>query len=277
MGEPQVGLEFNDEGKEMFADITGRNIEKPVAIFLDGQPISIPTVREKITEGSAVITGDFTIQEAKMLVRRLNAGALPVPIHLEDQYSVGASLGRDSLDKSISAALIGFMILGLFMLLYYRIPGLIAIIALLIYTAINLALYKIIPVTLTLAGITGFILSIGMAVDANILIFERLKEELLRGRSMQSAIDEGFKRAWPSIRDSNLTTILSCTILYFTSSGLIRGFALTLAIGVIVSMFSAIIVSRTLLRLVAGWRGFRKPVLYLPGLNRISKSEADES
>ncbi|MBN1585762.1 protein translocase subunit SecD [Candidatus Uhrbacteria bacterium] len=273
IGEPQVGLEFNDEGKGLFADITSRNVGKPVAIFLDGEPISTPTVQERIIDGNAVISGDFSIVEAKQLVRRLNAGALPVPIVLESQQSIGASLGRDSLDRSLYAAMIGFLILIVFMVMYYRLPGLIAVLALGVYTAINLSLYKIIPVTLTLSGIAGFILSVGMAVDANILIFERTKEELLRGRGLQSAVEEGFRRAWPSIRDSNLTTILSCTILYFTSSSLIKGFALTLAIGVLVSMFSAITVSRTLLRLVTGWRIMRSPSAYMPGLNRMPKSE----
>ncbi|MFC1702977.1 protein translocase subunit SecD, partial [Patescibacteria group bacterium] len=167
--EPQVGLEFNDEGSDLFAAITARNIGRPVAIFLDGEAISVPTVNEEITGGSAVISGGFTIQESKLLARRLNAGALPVPINLESQQSVGASLGQDSLAKSLYAGLLGFLIVALFMLAYYRLPGLIAIIALTLYTAINLALYKVIPVTLTLSGIAGFILSVGMAVDANIL------------------------------------------------------------------------------------------------------------
>ncbi|MEY4744082.1 MAG: hypothetical protein RL272_27, partial [Candidatus Parcubacteria bacterium] len=236
--EPQVSLEFNDEGKKLFADITERNVGKPVGIFLDGNPISVPTVQEAIREGQAVISGNFTIKEAKDLVRRLNAGALPVPITLESQQSVGASLGQESLDKSLRAGLIGFLIVALFMLLYYRLPGLIAILALGLYTAMNLALYKILPIfTLSLSGIAGFILSVGMAVDANVLIFERMKEELLRGRTLQSAIDEGFKRAWNSIRDSNFTSLISCAILYFTSSSLIKGFALNLALGVLVSMF----------------------------------------
>lgn len=267
-GEPQVGIEFNDEGKKLFADITGRNVGKPVAIYLDGEPISVPTVQEAIREGSAVISGTFTLSESKLLVRRLNAGALPVPITLESQQSVGASLGRESLDASLKAGLMGFLIVALFMLLYYRLPGLIAIIALSVYAAINLALFKLIPVTLTLSGIAGFILSVGMAVDANILIFERMKEELLAGRPLGSAIDEGFKRAWNSIRDSNFTSLISCAILFYTSSSLIKGFAFTLALGVLVSMFSAITVSRTLLRLVSGWGWFKSEWLYLPGLHR---------
>jgi protein-export membrane protein SecD len=272
-GIPQVSLEFNDEGKDLFAEITERNVNQPVAIFLDGEAISTPIVQEKIIEGSAVITGDFNIQEAKLLARRLNAGALPVPIVLESQQSVGASLGQESLDKSLYAAMIGFLLLIIFMLIYYRLPGIIATFALILYTAVNLALYKIIPVTLTLSGIAGFILSVGMAVDANILIFERLKEELKRGRSLRSAIDEGFNRAWLSIRDSNLTTLLSCSILYFTSSSLIKGFALTLGLGVLISMFSAITVSRTLLRLVAGWPFLKNALLYLPGFNRMPESQ----
>lgn len=274
-GEPQVGLEFNDEGKKLFGDITARNIGKPVAIFLDGQPLSTPTVQEAITGGDAVITGNFTIAEAKTLSRRLNAGALPVPITLETQTSVGASLGQESLDMSLKAGLIGFLVVALFMLVYYRLPGLVAIIALLLYTAINLSVFKLLPVTLSLSGIAGFILSVGMAVDANILIFERTKEELLRGRTLQSAIDEGFRRAWPSIRDSNFTTLISCTILYYTSSSLIKGFALNLALGVVISMFSAITVSRTLLRLVSGWGWLKAPTLYLPGLNHLPGDKRD--
>ncbi len=266
-GEPEVTLEFNDEGKELFGQITERNVGKPVAIFLDGEPISVPTVNEPILGGSAVISGSFNIAEAKLLARRLNAGALPVPIHLETQQSVGATLGNESLTRSLQAGLIGFLIVALFMLLYYRLPGLVAIAALTVYTTVNLALYKLIPVTLSLSGIAGLILSVGMAVDANILIFERLKEELRRGRTLQSAIDEGFRRAWLSIRDSNLTTLISCTILFYTSSSLIKGFALTLGIGVLVSMFSAITVSRTLLRLLSGWGWLKSEMLYLPGFS----------
>ncbi|MEA3249104.1 MAG: protein translocase subunit SecD [Patescibacteria group bacterium] len=274
--EPEVTLEFNEEGQEMFGQITERNVGAPVAIFLDGEPISVPTVNEPIFGGSAVITGSFNIQEAKLLARRLNAGALPVPIHLETQQSVGATLGNDSMTKSLYAGLIGFLVVALFMLMYYRLPGLVAIIALAIYTSINLALYKLIPVTLSLSGIAGFILSVGMAVDANILIFERLKEELWRGRTLQSAIDEGFRRAWLSIRDSNLTTLISCSILFYTSSSLIKGFAFTLGIGVLVSMFSAITVSRTLLRLFSGWGWLKAEMLYQPGFGRGRRGKKDD-
>lgn len=274
-GEPQVGIDFNDEGKQLFSEITERNVSRPVAIFLDGEALSVPTVQEPIRDGSAVITGAFTIQEAKLLVRRLNAGALPVPVVLETQTTIGASLGRESLDMSLHAGLVGFLIVAFFMLIYYRLPGLIAILALLLYTAVNLSVFKLIPVTLTLSGIAGFILSVGMAVDANILIFERMKEELKKGRPLQSAIDEGFRRAWNSIRDSNFTTLISCSILYYTSSSLIKGFAMTLAIGVLISMFSAITVSRTLIRLVMGWKALKNPGLYLPGLNTIDRDSRE--
>ncbi|MEY4723759.1 MAG: hypothetical protein RLZZ324_1272 [Candidatus Parcubacteria bacterium] len=274
-GAPNVGIEFNENGTKLFGEISQRNIGKPVAIYLDGQPLSIPTVQEAILDGRANISGNFSLQDAKDLVKRLNAGALPVPISLETQQTVGASLGQDSLNSSLKAALIGFMLVALFMLLYYRLPGLIAIFALTLYTGINLALFKLIPVTLSLSGIAGFILSVGMAVDANVLIFERMKEELLNGRPVGSAIDEGFKRAWNSIRDSNFTTLLSCTILFYTSSSLIKGFAFTLAMGVLVSMFSAITVSRTLLRLVAGWGWLKSTWLYLPGLNVPAAQKVD--
>jgi protein-export membrane protein SecD len=274
-GEPQVGIEFNDNGTKLFADITERNVGKPVAIFLDGQVLSAPNVESAIREGKAVITGSFTIQEAKLLVRRMNAGALPVPITLETQTSVGASLGRESLDLSLKAGLVGFLMVAFFMLIYYRLPGLIAVLALLLYTAMNLSVIKLFPVTMTISGIAGFILSVGMAVDANVLIFERMKEELKRGRTLQSAIDEGFRRAWNSIRDSNFTTLISCAILYYTSSSLIKGFALTLALGVILSMFSAITVSRTLLRLVSGWSFLKAPALYMPGLHSMPEEKKE--
>lgn len=248
-GEARVVIEFNDEGKELFAQITERNINKPVAIFLDGEPISVPTVREKITAGSAEITGDFSIEEAKTLARRLNAGALPVPIELVSQQTVGASLGQESLILSLEAAILGFILVGLFMLIVYRLPGLTSVLSLIFYGIIILALFKIIPVTLTLAGIAGFILSVGMAVDANVLIFERMKEELRAGKPLGAAIDEGFKRAWPSIRDGNISTLITCVILYWFGTSFIQGFALTLLIGVLISMISALYVTRTFLQI----------------------------
>lgn len=248
IGEPEVSLEFNDEGAKLFEEITERNVSKPVAIFLDGSPISVPIVNEKITGGKAVITGRFNLKESKDLVEKLNAGALPVPIELISQKTVGPSLGKKSIDQSLIAGLWGLLAVAAFMLLYYRLPGLIAVLALAIYTLIVLALFRLLNVTLTLSGIAGFIMSIGMAVDANVLIFERLKEELRNGRSYGSALEEGFKRAWPSIRDSNVSTFITCTILLWVGTSVMKGFAVTLAIGIAVSMFSAITVSRSFMR-----------------------------
>ncbi len=250
---PEVGLEFNDEGKKLFGEITERNVGKNVAIFLDGQPISIPRVQEPIKEGKAVINGSFTVPEAKLLAQRLNAGALPVPINLISQETVGAALGQESVAKSLVAAMIGFLVVVVFMILYYRLPGLLSAIALVFYAAIILAIFKLIPVTLTLAGIAGFVLSVGMAVDANVLIFERLKEELKWGKPLGSAIDEAFRRAWPSIRDGNFTTLISCLVLFWFSTSMIKGFALTLSVGVILSMLSALTVTRMFLKLIVPW------------------------
>lgn len=252
-GEPLVNIQFNDEGAKLFGEITRRNVGKPLAIYLDGQPISIPRVNDAIEGGSAVITGNFTIQEAKTLVQRLNAGALPVPITLLSQQLVGASLGAESVSKSLYAGLAGLLAIIVFMILVYRLPGLLASLALLLYTAILLAIFKAWPITLTFAGIAGILLSIGMAVDANILIFERLKEELRWGRTLDDAVREGFHRAWTSIRDSNASSLITCVILYTFSSSNIRGFAVTLAIGIFVSLFSAITATRILLKWVAPW------------------------
>jgi len=253
---PQVSLTFNGEGQKLFADITERNLQKPVAIFLDDQVISAPTVQSKISDGQAVITGNFTIQEVKELANLLNAGALEVPIKLVEQRTVGATLGQESVKLSLVAGLIGLIMVALFMLINYRLAGLIAILALSGYALITLALFRLIPITLTLSGIAGFILSIGMAVDANILIFERMREEIRSGKTSVLAMNEGFRRAWPSVRDSNAATLITCAILYFTTTGTVRGFALTLAIGVLVSLFSSITASRIFLRLFA-----RVPVL----------------
>jgi len=246
---PHVSLEFDEEGAKFFEDITARNVGKPVAIFLDGYAISVPNVDEKITGGKAVITGNFSIIEAKDLAKRLNAGALPVPISLVNQQTVGASLGQSSVDNSLKAGMVGLILVALFMIIYYRFLGLLSVIALGVYGLLSLAIFKLWPVTLTLSGIAGFILSVGMAVDANILIFERLKEELRAGKSLSTAIQEGFSRAWPSIRDSNFTTILTCIVLIEFSTSVIKGFAVTLVLGVLLSMFSAITVTRTFLRL----------------------------
>ncbi len=250
---PQVSLDFNSEGKNLFADLTEKNIGKPIAIFLDGYIISAPRVSERISGGSAVISGNFSLQEAKLLAQRLNAGALPVPIKLVSQTTVGATLGQLSLQKSLFAGLIGFLAVAVFMLLFYRLPGFLATLSLIIYSAITLAIFKLVGVTLTLAGIAGFILSIGMAVDANILIFERLKEELRKGLPRDTATNEGFRRAWNSIRDSNISSLITCAILAWLGTSVIRGFAITLALGILISMFSAITISRTLLKLVGPW------------------------
>lgn len=247
VGEPIVLLEFSKEGEELFAKLTKENIGKRLAIYLDGAPISAPTVREEITSGRAQISGQFTPKEAKVLVQRLNSGALPVPISLISQQTVGASLGQDVLRKGIYAGIYGLATVAIFLIIWYRIPGIIAVLALLIYTVLMLTIFRLISVTLTAAGIAGFILSIGMAVDANILIFERFKEEKKLGKNFILAMKEGFNRAWPSIRDSNISSIITAFLLYWFGTSLIRGFALTLGFGVLISMFSAITVSRTFL------------------------------
>lgn len=246
--QPLVQLQFNDEGKKMFAKITEENIGNIVGIFLDNRPISEPRVNEAIRDGRAVISGSFTTPEAQELVRNLNYGALPVPITLIGSQTIGASLGAGALDKSVNAGIIGFAIVALFLIVWYRLPGLVAVFALVLYVAMNLALFKLIPVTLTSTGLAGFILSIGMAVDANILIFERMKEELKKGMNLHDAIHEGFNRAWTSIRDGNLSSIITAVILFaFATTALIKGFALVFLIGVLVSMFTALTASRTLL------------------------------
>ncbi len=247
--QPHILLEFNKEGGDIFAELTRNNIGKTLAIYLDGMPISIPRVQEEISGGKAQITGDFTLTEAKQLAQRLNAGALPVPIILISQQSVGASLGQDSLAKSLRAALIGLIAVALFMIIYYRIPGILAVVALVVYAILVLSIFKLIPVTLTLAGIAGFILSVGMAVDANVLIFERMKEEKKAGRDKASSINEGFKRAWPSIRDGNISTLITAVILYWFGTSIIKGFALTLFVGILISMFTAMILTKHLLKL----------------------------
>lgn len=275
--EPVVSLQFDGEGTKLFAEITKRNVGKPVAIYLDNEVISAPRVNEEITSGSAVISGNFTLEETKDLARRLNEGALPVPLELISQQSVEASLGEISLQKSLKAGLIGLVLVIIFMVLYYRFFGLIASVALLIYSAIMISIFKLSSgtpwqITLTLPGIAGFILSIGMAVDANILIFERTKEEIRRGRNILSAIDEGFKRAWTSIRDGNVSSIITAFILIMMGTGFVKGFAVTLIIGVLVSMFTAVVITRTLLRFVSGeWIAGK---LWMIGVkkNKISNS-----
>ncbi len=251
-GKPGVQLQFTSDGTKKFADITERNVGKPVAIVLDNVVIEAPTVQEAILAGDAVISGSFTSDQAKTLAISLQAGALPIPLSVLQQQSVGATLGAASLQKSLFAGMVGFVMIVLFMIILYGRFGLTASVALILYTLFILAIFKIIPVTLTLAGIAGFILSIGMAVDANILIFERTKEELRAGRSTSQAIELGFSRAWSSIRDSNVSTLITSFILYEFGTGIVRGFALTLAVGVLISMFSAIVVTRTFLRVFFG-------------------------
>ncbi len=246
-GEPIVGLRFDDEGAKLFEKITGENVNKTVAIYLDGQPISTPTVNEAISGGQAQISGNFNPQEAKLLVGRLNSGALPVPIELISTQTIGPSLGTAATSAGVKAAIIGFLAIALFLIIWYRLPGLIAVIALSMYVFVMLAIFKLLPVTLTAAGIAGFIISIGIAVDANVLIFERIKEELRGGDKVQDSIHHGFHRAWLSVRDSNISSIITAIILFWFGTTLIKGFALVFLIGVIVSMVSAISVTRLFL------------------------------
>ncbi|MBP6931471.1 MAG: protein translocase subunit SecD [Candidatus Pacebacteria bacterium] len=246
-GEPKVGLKFNDEGSKLFEKITGDNVGKTVAIYLDGSPISAPVVNEAISGGVAQISGNFTPVEAKTLVGRLNSGALPVPIEHIGTETIGPSLGATATEAGIKAALIGFLAIALFLIFWYRLPGVLAVVALSIYVVTMLGLFKIIPVTLTAAGIAGFIISIGIAVDANVLIFERIKEELRSGRNVSDSIRSGFSHAWLSIRDSNVSSLLTACILYIFGTPLIQGFALTFFMGVVVSMFSAITITRLFL------------------------------
>ena len=248
---PEVGLQFNDEGTKLFKEITEKNVGKLVGIFLDGKAITVPRVNEAIRDGNARISGDFDLKEAKLLAQRLNAGALPVPIKLVSQQTIGATLGKIAVKQSLWSGLIGLALVSIFMILYYRLAGLMSVIALLIYGVLSLAIFKFVPVTLTLAGIAGFIMSIGMAVDANVLIFERLKEELAEGKELNYAITEAFRLAWPSIRDGNYTTLITTAILFWFSTSLIRGFALTLSIGILTSILSAMFISRSLMRSVA--------------------------
>jgi len=254
-GKPSVSIEFNEEGSKKFEEITARNIGKPLAIILDNGIVSAPQVNEKIIGGKAQISGGFTVEEANKLEVQLNAGALPVPVKLIEERTVGATLGADSVAKSVKAGVVGLVMVMLFMILIYGKYGVIADIALVIFGIITLAIYKLVPITLTLPGIAGFLLSVGMAVDSNILIFERLKEEI-KNRPFSSALEVSFGRAWDSIRDANIATLVTAFILanplewnFLHVSGPVRGFAITLALGVGISLFTGIVVSRNLLRL----------------------------
>ncbi len=245
--EPTVKIVFNEEGAQLFEDITREHVGESLAIFLDGEMLSAPRINEAISGGTAIISGGFTPDEARSLAQNLNFGALPVPVALASTQSVGAPLGADALAAGVQAGVIGFALLSVFMILWYRLPGLVSVLALGIYVIIMLALFQLIPVVLTAAGIAGLILSVGLAVDANILIAERIKEEVRDGKKAEAAISEGFGRAWLAIRDANLTSLIAAVILFWFGTSLIKGFALVLGIGIFVSMLSAITISRTLL------------------------------
>lgn len=262
-GAVQVSLQFNSEGTDLFRNLTEKHIGEPIAIFLDGQPISIPTVQTAIRDGRAVITGNNSLTEARQLSTRLNAGALPIPVDLISQQTIGATLGAESLEKSLKAGVAALILVIIFMILYYRLPGLISAIALSVYVVLTLFIFKAFGFTLTLSGIAGLILSIALAVDANVLIFERLKEELHDGKSLKAAVEEGFLRAWPSIRDGNLSTAFTCLVLIWTGTSFVKGFALTLLVGIIISVFSAIVVTRLFLRFVVPWFGEKGNILFL--------------
>jgi protein-export membrane protein SecD len=257
-GQPVVSLNFNSEGTALFASLTKNNIGNVLGIFLDGQPISLPVVQSEIPNGQAQITGAFDVPTAQTLVRNLNYGALPVPINLLSTQTIGASLGQSAIMGGIEAGILAFIIIAIFLVLWYRLPGIVAVVSLGVYTMLMLAIFKLLPVTLTAEGIAGFILSIGMAVDANILIFERMKEELRKGLPIEEAMHQGFARAWLSIRDSNISSIITgCILYYFGSSSVITGFALVFTIGVIVSMFTAISASRFFLYAIGPKKGGR--------------------
>jgi preprotein translocase subunit SecD len=256
LGLLEIRFQLNDEGAALFSEFTRTHVGQLMCIVLDKEVISCATINEPIPGGAVRITreGGFPPEEAESIVIRLQYGALPIPLRVETNRTVGPTLGEDSLQKSLLAGVIGLSTVMLFMLLYYRFPGFLANVALVIYAAVVLALFKLIPVVLTLPGIAGFILSVGMAVDANILIFERMKEELRAGKGLRLAVEQGFSRAWPSIRDSNFATLITCAILFWFGSyfgaSVVKGFALTLGVGVVISMFTAIIVTRTFLRLI---------------------------
>jgi preprotein translocase subunit SecD len=250
---PYIAFELTDQGGSVFKDFTTNNVGKYLAIVLDKKVVSTPVIQSAITDGKGIIQGKYTVDSANQLATILRFGSLPVPLEVAQSTLIGPSLGQDSLNKSITAGIIAFIAIALLMILYYRFPGFIAVLALTIYILISYAIFKLIPVTLTLPGIAGFVLSIGMAVDANVLIFERLKEELRGGRMLNQAIDLGWKRAWLSIRDSNVSTLITCVILFWYGSqfgaSIVKGFALTLAIGVLVSLFTAVVVTRSFLHI----------------------------
>ncbi|MEM7128165.1 MAG: protein translocase subunit SecD [Chloroflexota bacterium] len=253
IGQYLINFVLTSEGSDQFYNYTSSNIGRPLPIVLDGRVLSAPTIQAAIQD-NGVITGDFTQAEAESLAVQMRYGALPVPLKVVDVRTIGASLGQESVSRSLSAGVIGFIGVLVFMLLIYRLPGALSTVALALYVVFNLAIFKLIPVTLTLAGIAGFVLSIGMAVDANILIFERMKEELRVGRSLRIAVEAGFSRAWPAIRDGNLSTLISCMVLYIFGNNfgasIVKGFAITLFLGVVLSMITAVLVTRTFMRVL---------------------------
>lgn len=266
-GKPYIVLKFNDEGAKIFAQLTKDNIGKTLAIYLDNAPISQPVVQNEIIGGTAQITGQFSAAESRDLVRKLNSGALPIPIMLISQQSVGATLGGEALEHGIRASIYSIITVAAFLLIWYRLPGLAGIFALTFYIVLLLFFFKIVGVTLTAAGIAGFILSVGVAVDANILIFERMKEEIARGRSLDAAISEGFLRAWSSIRDASVSTIITSAILFWFGTSVVKGFALTLGIGVFASLLSSIVVTKMFL-IAIGFRNSKiSRFLYGSGIN----------
>lgn len=250
----QVNLTLTPDGKDKFARATAANIKKTIGIYLDDQLISNPTVDSAITNGSAVITGSFTADQAKDFALQLNYGALPIPVHLVQESTVGASLGSDAVSRSLIAGLIGMLLLSFYLIAYYRVPGVLGVLALLVYATLNIAIYKLSHITMTLAGLAGFIISMGIAADTNILTFERLKEELRMGKPLAVAVTQSFRRSWTSIRDSHVAGLISATIIFLFGSGSVRGFALVLIIGTLLSLFSAITVTRNWMLLVAGSR-----------------------
>lgn len=259
--EPLVSIRFNGEGAKLFGDITRANVGQQLGIFLDGELLSSPVINEAITGGTAVISGSFTPDEAQALAQNLSFGALPVAIELQGTQTVGPTLGAEVLGKGITAATFGFAFVVILMLLWYRLPGLVAIVALCGYIALMLGLFQFIPVTLTAAGLAGFILSLGMAVDANVLVFERMKEEYAKGTESREAANEGFKRAWGAIRDGNVTSLLSAIILFWFGTSLVKGFALVFGVGIVVSMFSALLITRTILVALPSVRKTDKNIL----------------
>jgi len=285
LGQVVIAFELTDEGGQIFRDYTVQHVGDIVAIILDKEVVSAPVINQAITGGSGIISsnqpGGFPLDEARDVAIKMKYGALPVPLTVVENRTIGPTLGQDSIQRSIQAGAIGLLVVLLFMITYYRLPGFLADLALIIYALLNFALYKLIPVTLTLPAITGFILSTGMAVDANILVFERMKEELRAGRSLRVAMEAGFSRAWPSIRDSNLSTLITCAILFWFGSnfgaGIVKGFAITLALGLIINLFTAIVVTRTFIRFAfdVGGEGIRRN-MWLLGVFRMDKAPASD-